>query len=141
VEEKMKRMAVLAALAVLIVVASGPALAADDWAGTWKGKGVDSRALGFDITVTVHDDGSALIAYPTEPCEGQLLPMGPWGGSAHLFREKITTGTDICLDGAELALTVGADRVMHYEWRGQDNGELVTAVGMLRRAADPKPIS
>jgi hypothetical protein len=103
------------------------------WAGVWTGAGVDSRKLGFDIRVRIYADGSATIAYPSEPCDGLLLGDGV-RRQARIYREKITEGVDTCLDAARVALRLDRAGKLHYRWSGIDHGARVTARGVLTRA-------
>lgn len=120
----------LAAAFVTAAVLAPQAASAQAMAGTWSGivtqTFTDGREVSFTAMVSFVPGGPVLIAYPSDSCGGTLVPVAMKGTPT--YRENITYGLDICVDGGTVTLTLAGD-TLEYHWMSQGNGE---AVGTLR---------
>ena len=120
----------LAAALVTTAMLAPQAASAQALAGTWAGivtqTFTDGRQVSFTAMVSFEPGGPVLIAYPSDACGGTLVPVAMKGTPT--YREDITYGLDICVDGGTVTLTPAGD-TLEYHWMSPGNGE---AVGTLR---------
>ncbi|HEY6630095.1 MAG TPA: hypothetical protein VIZ90_01455 [Rhizobiaceae bacterium] len=103
-------------------------------AGTWTGQGHQSPAgltgAEWPISMTI-GEGTASIDYPSLGCGGSLTEISNDGTSAK-YRERITYGQDVCIDGGAITVTFFQDS-LSWTWVGQSQGQQYNAVAVLRR--------
>jgi hypothetical protein len=102
--------------------------------GTWTGSGHQSPAgaTGADwaISMTI-GEGSASIDYPSLGCGGTLTETSNDGTSAE-YRESITYGRDVCIDGGMITVRFFRDK-LSWTWVGQAQGQQYNAIAVLSR--------
>jgi hypothetical protein len=108
-----------------------------DWQGRLTPHGRDGKADGrppYDTRVTLSESGSVLTGasnYPGARCGG-VLTFVRRDATSFVFTEKLTYGTDFCIDNGVVTLIVNDDGVA-YQWTrdgvSRDRGPLKTVVG------------
>lgn len=97
------------------------------WVGKWAGSGKQAGdQWSIDIEFVTPIEG--WINYATIPCGGILYLTDTWDNNA-IFREKLTTDVENCIDNGTVTLRMINNAVIHYSWKLDD----VTATGSLRR--------
>jgi hypothetical protein len=109
------------------------------FAGSWKGRGVqsDDPGGGWTIALTLAGEGRGsvvgTITYPSLACGGDLI-LREAGAERVEVAERITFGT--CVDHGIITFTP-AGSGLQFDWRVEDSG--LTARGTLSRATPPAP--
>ncbi|WP_111833575.1 serine/threonine-protein kinase [Actinomadura madurae] len=106
------------------------------YAGTWTGRLTQNDGKVFSARLVLPAGGAAgSIAYPEQNCSGSEIYLGESGGTLR-FRERITFGTERCVDTGTLTLTpeAGGDRLMFRYVGRSSNGREWTVVGPLSRS-------
>ena len=102
--------------------------------GVWFGSGHQSPAgaTGADwaITMTIGDSGAS-IDYPSLGCGGTLTEIYRDGSSAE-YRESITYGNDVCIDGGTITVRFFQGK-LSWTWVGQSQGQAYNAIAVLTR--------
>ncbi|TGQ42624.1 hypothetical protein [Mesorhizobium sp. M00.F.Ca.ET.216.01.1.1] len=103
-------------------------------AGTWVGNGHQSPAgasgADWSIAMTINE-GGASIDYPSLGCGGSLSEISRDDTSAE-YRESITYGQDICIDGGTITVRSFKGN-LSWVWVGQAAGQPYNAVAVLTR--------
>jgi hypothetical protein len=99
--------------------------------GRWTGQGVQNDGQTWDIVVditTTRPGPCGSVDYPGIPCSGEWICVS--GDSRSLrAREKITEGTDKCIDNGTMTMSVRPDGSLDWQWRGSGS----TAKAVLTR--------
>lgn len=85
--------------------------------GQWAGAGADNEGNSYSVTISLLKAGKGTVSYPELKCSGTLEYILR-RGEAHVFREKITKGSD-CGLSAEVELRPGGHETLQYTWIGQ----------------------
>ncbi|MEO3828576.1 serine/threonine-protein kinase [Actinomadura sp. B10D3] len=105
------------------------------YAGAWTGRLTQNDGKVFSARLVLPAGGAAgRIAYPEQNCTGTETYLGESGGALR-FRERITFGTQRCVDTGTVTLTpeAGGDRLM-FRYVGRSGGRAWTVVGPLSRS-------
>jgi hypothetical protein len=123
--------------AVLLSLGLGVAggASAQSLTGTWQGTGHQSPAgdsgPNWSIVMTIGDNGGS-IQYPSLHCTGTLTQISADATSAE-YRETITSGTDECISGGDIAVRYAGGNLA-WAWVGDSDGEKVQATAVLTRS-------
>ena len=102
--------------------------------GTWYGSGHQSPAgstgADWSIAMTIND-GGASIDYPSLGCGGSLAEIYNDGASAE-YRESITYGNDVCIDGGTITVRYFRGK-LSWTWIGQAGDQPYNAIAVLTR--------
>ena len=102
--------------------------------GIWTGSGHQSPAgatgADWSIRMTI-GDGGASIDYPSLGCGGALTELSRDDSSAE-YRESITYGADVCIDGGTITVRYFRGN-LSWTWLGQAQGQQYNAIAVLSR--------
>jgi hypothetical protein len=103
--------------------------------GIWRGAGHQSPspvggATDWSIVMTISASGGS-IQYPSLGCGGSLTQISRDAASAQ-YRETITFGNDVCINGGVVGVRYFRGR-LSWTWLGQSDGHQVNATAVLTR--------
>ncbi|WP_217711294.1 serine/threonine-protein kinase [Actinomadura sp. NAK00032] len=108
----------------------------DRYAGTWTGRVTQNDGKVFPMTLVLPAGGAAgRVAYPLQNCSGTETYLRRTGDTL-VFLERITSGTERCVDTGSVSLTpeTGGDRLVFRYSGTSPNGRHWTVTGPLSRS-------